>query len=68
MRVKIILCLIAAGYVFKKSNDAQWHLCIYSCIGIMSFAATSYEAILEKDEEEKIFEKSDIQNRQYGRA
>lgn len=32
----------------------------------MFFATTSYEAILEKDEEEKIFEKSDIQNRQYG--
>ena len=68
MRVKIILCLIAAGYVFKKSNDAQMAIYAFIAALVLCFAATSYEAILEKDEEEKIFEKSDIQNRQYGRA
>lgn len=30
MRMKIILCVIAAGYVFKKSNDAQ--MTIYAFI------------------------------------
>lgn len=33
MRVKIILCLIAAGYVFKKSNDAQ--MSIYAFIAAL---------------------------------
>lgn len=33
MRVKIILCLIAAGYVFKKSNDAQ--MAIYAFIAAL---------------------------------
>ena len=33
MRVKIILCLIAAGYVFKKSNDVQ--MAIYAFIAAL---------------------------------